>query len=252
MSSEQRVRSPRLSTHRLLLCGVVAGPLTITVFTVLGALRPDYDPLRHPVSSLSLTDAGWAQILNFLVTAALFLLFAVGAHRALQHGVPGHRMKAGATPWFLGVCGVGLIGAGIFLGDPLSGYPPGAPDEVVNTAPGIAHAMFALVFFLGIPLACASFAVWCVRTRRWGLAAYSVVSAIGFFVFFLFFLLGGEVFVGLPGFVELNGLNQRICVIIGFAWTTVLGLVLIRVNRDAESRSGKDIVPAEPAASTAF
>nr|WP_073702375.1 DUF998 domain-containing protein [Nocardiopsis sp. TSRI0078] len=58
-------------TRRLLWCGAVAGPLFVAVFTVAGAVRPDYLPPRHPVGSLALTGAGWAQTANFLVTGAL-------------------------------------------------------------------------------------------------------------------------------------------------------------------------------------
>ena len=35
----------------LLVCGMVAGPLFFAIFLTAGAVRPDYDPLRHPVSS---------------------------------------------------------------------------------------------------------------------------------------------------------------------------------------------------------
>jgi Protein of unknown function (DUF998) len=38
----------------LFVCGVVAGPLFVLVFLIEGAMTPDYDPLRHPVSSLAL------------------------------------------------------------------------------------------------------------------------------------------------------------------------------------------------------
>jgi hypothetical protein len=36
-------------------------------------LRPDYDPMRHPVSLLSLGDAGWVQVAIFIVTGTLLL-----------------------------------------------------------------------------------------------------------------------------------------------------------------------------------
>jgi hypothetical protein len=42
------------ATHELLCCSAIAGPLFVTVFVIEGARRPDYKPLRHPVSSLAL------------------------------------------------------------------------------------------------------------------------------------------------------------------------------------------------------
>jgi hypothetical protein len=53
---------------------MVAGPLFFLVFTVAGLVRPDYDPLRHPVSSLEFGPTGWVQALNFIVTGTLVTL----------------------------------------------------------------------------------------------------------------------------------------------------------------------------------
>lgn len=53
-----------------------AGPLFFLVFTVAGWLRPFYDPLRHPISSVEFGLQGWIQALNFIVTGTLVILFA--------------------------------------------------------------------------------------------------------------------------------------------------------------------------------
>jgi hypothetical protein len=59
----------------------VAGPLFITVFVLEGARRPDYKPLRHPVSSLALGSEGWVQVANFAVAGTLCLVGAAGLLR---------------------------------------------------------------------------------------------------------------------------------------------------------------------------
>ena len=51
----------RPTRRGLLSCGAVAGPLFVSVFWIEGVRRPDYKPLRHPVSSLSLGPRGWVQ-----------------------------------------------------------------------------------------------------------------------------------------------------------------------------------------------
>ena len=66
----------------LLGCGTVADPLFVGVFLLTGALRPAYDPLRHPVSLLALGPGGWVQSLNFCVSGLLYLAFAAGLWRA--------------------------------------------------------------------------------------------------------------------------------------------------------------------------
>jgi hypothetical protein len=45
-------------TRRPLACGVVAGPVFVTVFLFEGAVREGYRPLRHPVSSLAIGSRG--------------------------------------------------------------------------------------------------------------------------------------------------------------------------------------------------
>ncbi|WP_150242471.1 DUF998 domain-containing protein [Nocardiopsis quinghaiensis] len=209
-------------TRGLLLCGAVAGPLFVLVFTVAGAVRSDYLPLRHPVSSLALTGAGWTQTANFLVTGALLVAFAVGVRRLL-----GRSSRAGVKPWPLAVAGAGLTGAGLFPADPVSGYPPGTPDELVYTPVGVLHDAASALFFLGLPLACLAFAPWFARTRRRALAAYSVLSGA---VFLGLFILAGIGFSQVPEFVELGGLHQRLSLVVGLAWTTVLALVLLRTD----------------------
>jgi Protein of unknown function (DUF998) len=113
-----------VKTKTLLACGAIAGPLFVLVFLVEGATRAHYDPLRHPVSSLAFGDVGWTQRANFLITGLLMLAFAIGLRRAL-------RPLAGPTwgPLLVGAYAIGLLGAGIFVADPMNGYPPGTPDK---------------------------------------------------------------------------------------------------------------------------
>ncbi len=73
-----------MKTKTLLACGVIGGPLFVVMFFIEGATRADYDPLRHPVSSLALGDRGWTQSANFLVTGFLMLAFAIGLRRAFR------------------------------------------------------------------------------------------------------------------------------------------------------------------------
>jgi hypothetical protein len=109
-----------VTTKTLLACGAIAGPLFVLASILEGATRAHYQPLRHPVSSLELGDFGWTQRANFLVAGGLTLAFAIGLRRAL-------RPLGGSTwgPLLVGAHAIGLLGAGIFVTDPVSGYPPG-------------------------------------------------------------------------------------------------------------------------------
>ena len=148
----------------LFVCGVIAGPLFVLVFLIEGAMTPDYDAARHPVSSLALGRFGWTQTLNFIVVGLLTLAFAVGLVR-----LPGARQKVGGT--LVGIWGVGLIGAGAFLTDPVSGYPPGTPPTPVEaTTSGTLHDLFSVAAFFALGAACFVLA----GGRGWRWAIYSV------------------------------------------------------------------------------
>ena len=73
-----------MNTKTPLACGVIGGPLFVAPFLVEGVTRADYDPLRHPVSSLAIGDSGWPQTANFVITGLLVLAFAVGLRRAFR------------------------------------------------------------------------------------------------------------------------------------------------------------------------
>jgi hypothetical protein len=206
----------------LLACGAIAGPLFVIALLVEGATRADYNPLRHPVSSLQLGNLGWTQVVNFVVTGLLTLAFAVGIRRAL-------RPLGGSTwaPFLVAACGVGLIGAGLFPADPLSGYPPGPPDQRVYSILGAFHVGFSALFFLGLPAACFVFAR---RFAEWGSRDWGIYSALSGLLFIVAFVLTSIAFNQAEALVEYGGLFQRITLVIGFGWLSLLGVHLLRTS----------------------
>lgn len=211
-----------MKTRTLLACGVIAGPLFVVTFLAEGATRAGYDPLRHPVSSLALGDYGWMQTANFVVAGLLTLAFAVGMRRAFR---PPRRSIWG--PLLIGVWGVGLIGAGIFPTDPVSGYPPGAPDRLLGySVHGAMHDLaFSLPAFVALSAACFVFGRWFAVWGERGWAAYSALTGL---VFVVAFVLSSAGFGQAGGLVDLAGLFQRVAVIVGFGWLTLLALHTLR------------------------
>lgn len=191
--------------NRLLYCGLLAGPLFVLTFLIAGASRGDgYDVLRHPVSSLQLGDHGWVQTANFLVAGTLTIAFAAGLWRETRLGAV-----------LVGVWGVGLVGAGIFTTDPISGYPLGTPATIDYTTSGALHDAFSLPAFLALAVV----QVVLARGQGRGWAIYSLLSAV---VFLAADVLASAGFSQTEPLVDLAGLFQRIAVIIGFTWLTAL------------------------------
>jgi hypothetical protein len=154
---------------------VIAGAFQMLV-------REGFDPTRHALSLLSNGELGWIQIANFLVTGLLVIACSVGMRQVLHPG-PGGTWG----PLLLGLYGLGLIGAGIFVADPALGFPPGTPEgaPAVITQHGILHFVSGGVGFLGLIGACFALARRFAVLRKRGWAVYSIATGVLFFAAFL-------------------------------------------------------------------
>lgn len=208
---------------RLLVAGLLAGPFFTAAFLIQGAFRGHgYSPLRHPVSSLALGSQGWQQIANFVVCGLLVVLFAVGVRRSLRPG-PGSLIVS----LLVAVWGIGLIGAGVFVTDPIGGYPTAASPVTWH---GRLHDLaFSLPAFAALALAMATAGVAFARRRSLGFAVYSALSAVAFAALFVLATMG---FSGVEPWISTAGLWQRLCVSVGWLW-----LLLLAVNRRRTARS---------------
>jgi Protein of unknown function (DUF998) len=213
-------RKNRQKNRALLACAAAAGPVFLTAATVEGANRPGYDPLRHPISSLSLGPGGWQQMANFGVTGALYVAGAVGLGRS-----PVNR----TTALLVAAVGAGLLGAGAFRTDPVNGYPPGTPAAHEHYSPlGALHDGFSTPVFLGVPAAGLVQAVSALRRGERGWAAYSAGSAV---TMFGTFALAGAGFSQQPRFVRWGGLFQRAALGVGFGYLSALAGRTLRTIR---------------------
>jgi len=202
-------RSPA-ATRVLLRCGAAAGPLFLGVATVEGATRPDYDPLRHPISSLAIGPRGWRQVANFAASGALLLAGSAGLART--------RALPRTVPALLAAVGAGLVGAGAFRTDPISGYPPGSPPAAdPATTAGKLHDLASTPVFLCLPAAAATTAVSALRRGEPGWAAVSGAAAVAHTAGFV---VAGGGFAQEPALVRWGGLFQRVSLAAGMGWIT--------------------------------
>ena len=228
LAEQDYTRDQRLTT-RLLIAGGAIGPLLfIVVLLIEGATRPGYSAWHNYGSSLSLGDQGWMQIANFLVCGLLVLCFAVGLRRVLQFG------KGSVWgPLLLGLFGLSLIVAGLFVTDPSLGYPPGTHGSGPQTLHGTIHGVNGLVAFISV--AAASF----VMARRFagdpdwkGWAPYSILTGVLVVVLFVAMTVVSALDENgvLPN--SPTGLLQRIAIIAGWGWVCLLAIQLLRKMRE--------------------
>ncbi|MGO9873328.1 MAG: DUF998 domain-containing protein [Acidimicrobiia bacterium] len=207
-------------------CGALAGPLFVAAFTAIGARRPAYDSRRHTVSSLAVGYRGWLQQANFIVAGVLYSYAAQGLCRCPRRSV-GPRV----VPALIAAAGVGLIGSGVFVTDPMGDFPPVTPmadgpddDSLAEPAPtreGKLHNVCAIPIFAGIPLAELASAVVAARRGDYRWASYSAASSVAMVGSFM---LMGMAFGGVPRFAGKGGLFQRISIASGFGRLTALSL----------------------------
>jgi Protein of unknown function (DUF998) len=179
--TEMRSEPGTKLTVLLLAAGIVAGPFYVVLGVIQVLIREGFDPTRHPLSLLSNGRLGWIQILNFLVSGFLVVACAVGMRRAVQRG-------PGATwgPLLVGAYGVGLIAAGIFVADPMDGFPPGTPSGPPKTISGhgVLHFIAGALGFFSLIAACLVFARRFARLKLPSWAAYSAATGVLFFAAF--------------------------------------------------------------------
>jgi len=221
ISAEIATRSKREQSiiRAAALAGIV-GPLLFTiVFLAQQAFRhAEYDPITEPVSALEAGPHGWVQQINFLVFAALLLIFTTGLHRGID------RTRFGILgPAFLGLASIGLILAAAFpLREDAAGvtYDPGG------------HFIAGVTFFLSTALSMLLLSRRLAKDPHFRmLATYAAVCGV---LALLGFVVLGRFAV--PDDAPLHdwaGLLQRIVLLgITFPCLVALGIRLLTKMRD--------------------
>jgi hypothetical protein len=199
-------------TRALLACGVVAGPLFVVVGLLQLLTRDGFDPIRHPLSLLSLGDLGWIQIGNFVVAGLLFAASAVGMRRVMHPG-------RGGTwgPLLIGVYGAGLFMGGVFVADPALGFPPGTPEGIPDQLSwhGTLHAVAPVLASVALVAACLVFARRFAARGQRGWAAACVAVAVASLV--------PDAFLNHDWFYVILG----VAVALGLGWASLMAARLL-------------------------
>src|SRR6266702_3112477 len=236
MQTEKNHEMEQSVVTRFLIAGGAIGPLLFMIVLLIeGATRPGYSAWHNYGSSLSLGDQGWMQIANFLVCGLLILGFAIGLRQVFQTG-------RGSVwgPILLGVFGVSLIVAGLFVTDPSLGYPLGTHGSGPQTLHGTIHGVAGLIAFSSLPIASFVMARRFAGDPNWkGWALYSIVTGVLVVMSFIAATVVSAldesgVFPGSP-----TGLLQRIGIIAGWGWIALMAIrIMSKMRSQVPEREG--------------
>jgi hypothetical protein len=188
--SRQGVR--RSALQKILLAAGFSGVVFFLVFTILGALAPNYSFARDTISALEFTPLSVGQRANFFVFGLLLCAFAAGLRGELARGRGGV-----IIPLFQLLSGIGVIGDAVFIHNPL-------------------HLVCDLIAFNSALLVLFTFA-WRFRCQvRWkGWSAYSLFTAILMMAFLAAF--GAANHLGGPA-----GLLEKLAASTRTLWSAIL------------------------------
>src|SRR6185503_13424581 len=119
-----------------------------------------------------------------------------------------------------------------FVTDPMNGYPPGTPLLLMQpTVVGRLHRLFSALVFFGVPGAAFSLGGLFARTGERTWATYSRGTAIAFIVMFVLTSIG---FAEVEPLAKYVGLLQRITLLIGLTWMTLLPIHLLKSASESQ------------------
>ena len=169
-------QSATARARALALAGIV-GPIWFTTLVVLqGFLLPDYSHVRLPISALAAWPTGWIQNINFCVTGALGMAFALALHRGAQ---PTPRGRAGIA--LLVISGIGIVLAGFFPWKMVDGVPTETPPHVIGAITAFAAAGLGLIVFSRRMTADPRWRDLATYTMYTGIAVLVLFITVGFF-----------------------------------------------------------------------
>ena len=165
------------SWNRTLAWVGIIGPIWFTSLLVLqGLLLPGYSHVAMPVSALSAWPTGWIQNLNFLVSGALTMTFAVTLHRVVQ---PARRGLTGIV--LLAAGGIGVALSGVFPWQMIDGVPTEPPSHVVAAILTFAATGLGFIVFSRRMIADPRWRDLATYTMSTGITVLVLFVAVGFF-----------------------------------------------------------------------
>lgn len=198
------------------LAGILGPSLFVIVFTIEGRLQPGYNALSTYVSALSLGPRGWVQIINFVISGTLMLVFARGAAIEFKK-----EKTSQAGPLQLAIIATGILLSGPFVMDPM-GTPPAHAS-----VHGLVHGILGGIVFLLMPISCIVFYRRLRIEPNWQtFSKWTLIMGIILITTLTIFTFATKISALQIVFNDWFGLLQRLVLIPFMFWVLTLGVAL--------------------------
>jgi hypothetical membrane protein len=215
LPSPALLKEPKGVTMKAAAVAGIVAPILFTILVVVQSVaQPDYSQVAQPVSALAAWPYGWVQNVNFLVTGALLIAFAVALHYGVEQRRHGWIALALLSASGLGVILVGLV--------------PWRRVDGALVEPAW-HGVGAIATFLGAGLGLMAMSRRMVTDPAWRRSA-GYVLASGVAIVLLFVILAGFAIEDEMPLHPWAGLLQRIVLAIWLPCIVVLGSKLLRTT----------------------
>jgi hypothetical protein len=197
----------------------MVGPLFfVAVFIILDIVHPEYNWLKTAVSEHSIGSEGWIQVVSFIITGALLIIFSCGLIEVF-----GEKLVSKLGSRLLTILGICVLASGPFITDP-------APITIFSTSStwyGNVHAILGAIVFTLMPLTCFLFyRFFRTNLKRRIFARWSLLATIIILIGIVLLKIEQERFVAQNEILVFVGLIQRIILIIYFSWVFSLAWLI--------------------------
>jgi hypothetical protein len=188
--------------------GIVIPVLSLLVSLIIGAVQPDYNPVKQTISQLVLYPYGWIQAADFLVLGIWLLLLAIRFYSNFKHKLT----TKIATLTFA------LFGISFFL---ITIFPTNLPGNEM-TLRAMVHEKTAQLICALFPFACCMMIPEFKVNLYWKkLANYTLVTAV---TGLILGILGAVITVT---DAPLLGIIERLIFLNAAIWLAVIGIHMI-------------------------
>ena len=198
------------------LAGILGPALFVIAFTIEGWLRPGYNTLSTYVSALSLGPDGGVQIVNFIISRALMIVFARGVAIEFKK-----EKTSQAGSWQLAIIATGIILSGPFVMDPMGTLPAHASVH------GLVHGILGGIVFLLMPISCIVFYRRLLTEPNWQtFSKWTLTMGIILIATLTLFTFATKIPSLQIIFRDWFGLLQRLVLIPFMFWVFTLGVAI--------------------------